>query len=80
VFEKEEILCGKQKKEKTGSKRENVTQVGSAAMSYDDQHREKKTLTPARVWAEVSTSKWWRNVADYWPNDFSNGPPKRVAI
>jgi hypothetical protein len=70
VFEKEAILCGKQKKEKTGSKRENVTQVGSAAMSYDDQHRKKKILTPGRVWADVSTGKWWRNVADCWPGAF----------
>jgi hypothetical protein len=57
VFEKEVVLCSKRETEKTGSKCENVTQVGSAAMSYDDQRRKKKILTPARVWPEVSHGK-----------------------
>jgi len=80
VFEKETVLRGKRKTEKTGSKCKNVTQVVYRAMSYDDQQRKKKMLTPARVWPRVSNGKWWRNVADCWPSDFPKGSPKRVAI
>ena len=80
VFEKEQILCGKRKMSKTTSKCETVTQVVSRATSYDDEDRKKKVLTPTPFWPAVSNGKWWRNVADFWPIDLSNGGPKRVII
>jgi hypothetical protein len=80
VFEKEVVWCGKQEMQKTGSKCENVTQVAWRVTSYDDEERKKKVLTPVRVWSEVSHDKWWPNVADFWPSDFSNQGPARVII
>jgi hypothetical protein len=51
VFEKEAVLCGKQKIQKTGSKCQNMAQVVSRATSYDDEERKKKVLTPVRVYS-----------------------------
>ena len=80
MFEKGSVLCGKQEMQKTGSKCENVTQVVCRVTSYGDEDRKKKVLTPAPVWRTVSNGKWWRNVADFWLSDLSNGGAKGMII
>jgi len=80
VFEKEVVLCGKQKTSKTGSKCENVTQVVWRVTSYDDEERKKKVLALAQVWPAVSIGKCQRNAADFCQSDFSNGGATRARI